>query len=229
MKLEPKMKILPLTFLSILMILTSCDSQRSTRKSRYDYSPFSSSTSTTGGNQTDGEIIIDNTGNGSGGGGTTVTIPPEIDHCSWAPDGLNGFMSNSAHIGSYTVCKSTSNELDLYIQVKNPITNVQVCLIPTSASGGQSVYIGEPRCLVLNDNKRVYKVTMVKNRPNYSQLPLNSVMIMKDEVHFYPYPFNQNALSPDAYVFCSQYLAQYGYGGYCDAFKSVGAYTYKEF
>lgn len=223
------MKIVPLTFISLLLILTSCDSARQSRKSRFDYSPFSSTTGTTGGNQTGGDIVIDNSGNGSGSGSGTTTIPTEINHCSWAPDGLNGFENSSSHLGSYTVCKSTTSEVDLYIQIKNPITNVQVCLIPTSASGEQSVYIGEPRCLVLNDNKRVYKVTMVKNRPNFSHLPLNGVMIMKDESHFYPYPFNQNALSPDAYVFCSQYLAQYGYGGYCESFKSVGAYAYKQF
>lgn len=220
------MRIAPLTFIIILLAIAGCDSARDARKSRFDYSPFKNGND----NPTGGAITIDpGDGTGSGTGTTTTTIPPEINHCSWAPDGLTGFSSNSTHLGEYTVCKSTSSETDLYIQIKNPITSVQVCLIPTSSSGSSSVYIGEPRCLVLNDNKRVYKVTMIKNRPNFSHLPLNGVMIMKDEQHFYPYPFNQNALSPDAYVFCSQYLAQYGYGGYCESFKSVGAYTFKQF
>tara|TARA_R110000868_G_scaffold90968_6_gene252131 strand:+ start:2257 stop:2928 length:672 start_codon:yes stop_codon:yes gene_type:complete len=223
------MKLAPLTLSFLILSLVGCDSARDARKTRFDYSPFSTNNSTTAGNQTDGGGVVVDTGSGSGTGSGTTTIPTEIDHCSWAPDGLNGFSSTSTHLGAYTVCQSKNSQTDLYIQVKNPVTNVQVCLVPTSSSGSSSVYIGEPRCLMLNDNKRVYKVTMLKNRPNFSQLPLNGVMIMKDEQHFYPYPFNQNALSPDAYVFCSQYLAQYGYGGYCESFKSVGAYTYKQF
>lgn len=220
------MRLTSLTLVITLLAIAGCDSTRDARKSRFNYSPFSAAnTGTTPGNQTVNEIPIDE---GSGNTSTT-TIPAEISHCSWAPDGQNGFSSNSSHLGAFTVCKSSSKETDLYIQIKTPVTNVQVCLIPTSSSGSSSVYIGEPRCLVLGDNKRVYKVAMNKNRPNFSHLPLNGVMIMKDESHFYPYPFNQNALSPDAYIFCSQYLAQFNYAGYCEAFKSVNAYVFKQF
>lgn len=225
------MKLTPLAIVLAMLIATSCDSARDARKSRFNYSPFSSTTGTTGGNQTDDGVTVDdgtNTG-GSSGTGSTTPIPQEISHCSWASDGLNGFSSNSTHLGEFTVCKSSATETDLYIQIKNPITSVQVCLIPMSTSGSSSVYIGEPRCLVLSDNKRVYKVPMLKNRPYYSHLALNGVMIMKDEVHSYPYPFNKNILSPDAFIFCSEYLAQHRYEGYCDTFREVGAYVYKQF
>src|SRR5690606_2827054 len=175
-------------------------------------------TNPTAGNQTDngsGLNIDDSNNGGSGSGSSNVTIPAEISHCSWAADGINGFSTNSTHLGQFTVCKSSTTETDLYIQIKTPITNVQVCLIPVSNSNNSTVYIGEPRCLMLTDNKRVYKVTMLKNRPNFSTLPLNGVMVMKDEQHFYPYPFNQYALSPDAFIFCSQYLAQTNDAEYC--------------
>ncbi len=217
-----------LTTLILLFALVGCDSARDARRTRFNYSALNNSYDH-GNNNGNNPIVVDPTPGPGGGGGGTTTIPPEISHCSWAPDGLNGFASNSTHLGAYTVCKSSTTETDLYIQIKNPITNVQVCLIPTSTSGSATVYIGEPRCLLLSDNKRVYKVSMQKNRPNFSHLALNSVMIMKDEVHFYPYPFNQNALSPDAFIFCSQYFDQTGYGGYCDSFKSVGAYVLKIF
>lgn len=224
------MKLAPLTMILAMLIAAGCDTARDARKTRFNYSPFSSNTGTTGGNQTDGDgDLTIGDGSGSGSSGNTTTIPSEISHCSWAQDGLNGFSSNSTHLGQFTVCKSTSSETDLYIQIKNPITSVQVCLVPMSTSGSSSVYIGEPRCLVLSDNKRVYKVTMLKNRTYYSHLALNGVMIMKDEAHQYPYPFNQYILSPDAFIFCSEYLAQHGYDGYCDTFKDVGAYVYKQF
>lgn len=223
------MKFAPLLMISALILIAGCDSARDARKTRFSYSPVKSDpNNTTAGNQTGGTPITIDNGSGSGSG-SSVTIPSEISHCSWAPDGVNGFADNSSHLGQFTACKSSTSETDIYIQVKTPVTNVQVCLIPTSHSGSSSVYIGEPRCLVLGDNKRVYKVTMVKNRPNFSHLPLTGLMIMKDEMHAYPYPFNQQALSPDAYIFCAQYLAQTNYGGYCDAFVQVGAYVYKQF
>lgn len=224
------MRLTSLTLIITLLVIAGCDSTRDARKSRFNYSPFSgTNTSTTPGNQVDDDTSLPIDEGGGSGSGSSTTIPAEISHCSWAPDGQNGFSSNSSHLGQFTVCKSSTKETDLYIQIKTPVTNVQVCLIPTSISGSSSVYIGEPRCLVLGDNKRVYKVAMNKNRPNFSHLPLNGVMIMKDESHFYPYPFNQNALSPDAYIFCSQYLAQTNYAGYCEAFKSVNAYVFKQF
>lgn len=215
-----------LTAILIMFSIVGCDTARDARRSRYNSNALDNSNSYNWGNNNNnnGGVTVDNGGNTNGSGSGT-TIPSEISHCSWASDGLNGFASNSSHLGQYTVCKSSTKETDLYIQVKNPVTNVQVCLIPTSTSNSAQVYIGEPRCLMLSDNKRVYKVPMLKNRSGFSHMPLNSVMIMKDESHPYPHPFNQYVLTPDAFIFCSNYFDQTGYSGYCDAFKDVGAYA----
>jgi len=157
-------------------------------------------------------------------------IPAEIKHCNWSMDGQTGFSnSNNTHLGAHTICQSQSSPVDIYIQLKNPISDAQVCLIPTYNSGTSSIYIGEPRCLMISDNKRIYKVTLLKNRQGYSSFSVTGVMAMKDKAFFYPPPFYQHVLSPDAFLFCSQFLDQYSDDSYCQSFKSVGQYVYKQF
>lgn len=171
-------------------------------------------------------------GSGSGDSGTNFEslIPEEIKHCQWSADGITGFqLSSNAHLGPHTLCQSKTVNTDVFVQVKNPIVDAQVCIIPTYASNNASVYIGEPRCLMLNDNKKIYKVSLLKNRPGYGNFNVNGVMVMKDKAFFYPAPFYQHVLSPDAYLFCSQFLDQYGDPSYCNSFKSVGQYHYKAF
>lgn len=179
-------------------------------------------------------------GSGSGGtGGGTVSnpvtdisniIPDEIKHCTWSADGITNFQTSSnTHLGPHTLCQSKTAETDVFVQVKNPILDAQVCIVPTFASNNASVYIGEPRCLMLNDNKKIYKVSLLKNRPGYGSFKINGIMVMKDKAFFYPAPFYQHVLSPDAYLFCSQFLDQYGDPSYCTAFRSLGQYVYKTF
>lgn len=174
----------------------------------------------------------------TGGSTGNITIPSEVAHCSWAQDGLNGFERGSAHLspsedstseGAYTLCQSTSSESDVFLQMKNPITDNQICLIPTYHSSSNSVYVGEPRCLFVRSNTSLYKITLVKNRPGFTQYPITGVMIMRDKAYQYGAPFYQMILSPDAYIFCSQWLAQYGDPSYCVPFKNAGHYTYHQF
>lgn len=227
-----------LTF-SVAILMTGCFEQgrdRSTVQSTRDYSsPYDNR------NPSGGAIALPGSGSNSGGSGDSgnvsnpVTdlndiIPEEIKHCAWSADGISGFqMASNSHIGPHTICQSKNINTDVFIQVKNPITDSQVCIIPTYASNNASVYIGEPRCLMLNDNKRIYKVSLLKNRPGYGNFNVNGVMVMKDKAFFYPAPFYQHVLSPDAYLFCSQFLDQYGDPSYCNSFKSVGQYIYKAF
>jgi hypothetical protein len=158
-----------------------------------------------------------------------VAIPAELKHCSWSMDGVTGYEKSHVHIGSYTLCKSSLNPLDVYLQVKTPITDAQLCIIPTTNSGNSSTYIGEPKCLMIDTNNNVYKITLEKNRPSFSSYSLTGVMLMKDKQFYYPSPFNRYALSPDAYLFCSQWLGQTGDPSYCAAFNQVGQYVYHQF
>lgn len=236
------MSILKLTYLlTFLIILTGCFEQprdRRTVGSAQEYTnPYEN-------NRPSGSVALpgssDESENGEDDdeeGSTDIDnpnldeiLPDEIKHCNWSADGQTGFeKSSNSHLGAHTICQSQTNEVDIYLQIKNPISDAQVCLIPTYSNGNASIYIGEPRCLMVNDNKRIYKVTLLKNRQGYSSFSVTGVMAMKDKAFFYPPPFYQHVLSPDAYLFCSQFLDQYGDDSYCQSFKSVGQYVYKKF
>lgn len=163
------------------------------------------------------------------GGSGTPQIPEEISHCTWATDGVNGFALNHAHLGPFNICQGKNSDTEIHIQIKNPITDAQLCIFPTYHSSSASVYIGEARCFIASNPKTVYKVNLLKNRPNYGQFNVTGVMVMKDKAYFYPAPFYQYVLSPDAYLFCSQFLDTYQDPSYCQAFRSVGQYVYHQF
>lgn len=228
--------------LIVTTLVSGCFEQgrdRSTVQSTRDYSsPYDNR------NPSGGAIALPGSGSGSSGSGTSTgggtvsnpvadistIIPDEIKHCTWSADGITNFqMASNSHLGPHTLCQSSTVNTDVFIQVKNPIMDAQVCIVPTYASNNASVYIGEPRCLMLNDNKKIYKVSLLKNRPGYGSFSVNGVMVMKDKAFFYPAPFYQHVLSPDAYLFCSQFLDQYGDPSYCTAFRSLGQYVYKSF
>lgn len=160
---------------------------------------------------------------------TPSDMPSDAAHCSWSTNGISGYSGNHHHIGQYNVCQSSTSKEVVYIQISDPIEDAQVCVIPTTNSGSRSVYIGEPRCQMLSDNSKAYKFQLYKNRAGFTGYTTTGVMIMKDKAYFYPPPYYQYVLSPDAYVFCNQFLASYGDSSYCEAFKSVDQYLYVQF
>ncbi len=189
-------------------------------------------------NQPTGGSIILPGGTGGNGGTNTPTptptdpaslIPEELKHCSWSTDGVNGFASTHNHLGAHTICQNKNNELDIHIQVRTPITDAQICVFPTYHSAQASIYIGEARCFMASNSKTIYKVSLIKNRPGYTNFKVTGVIVMKDKAYFYPPPYYQYALAPDAYLFCSQFLDQYKDSSYCTAFRSVGEYVYVQF
>lgn len=227
-------------FAVMAVLAAGCDAPRTSRRVAagstesnlfgIPTSTGSNTTNTTGGSESGGTT----TGGGTVGG---TTIPAEVDHCQWSSDGVNGFQYSALHMdpdektatdGKYTICKSQTNPLDIYLQVARPLDE-QVCLIPTTHSGSNSVYIGEPRCLYVRSNSTLYKISMIKNRAGYSNYQMTGVMMMKDKAYEYGPPFYQVILSPDAYIFCSQWLAQYGDPSYCIPFKAAGNYVYHQF
>jgi hypothetical protein len=225
------MKRLSLIIL-LATIFTACDAPRDRRTayssrsntSNSQFSPSNSTGTSNTGSATD-------TGDSTTGREDTSTdspIPDEIKHCQWSTDGSSNFAESNSHLGQYTICQST-NKRDVWIQVKTPITDSQVCMIPTHNSGSSSVYIGEPRCLMLSESKKIYKVTLYSNRTGYQNFSITGVMVMKDKSFFYPAPFYQYVLSPDAYIYCSQFLDKYNDPSFCNAFKQLGQYVYKSF
>ena len=233
------MKLLTSHIFILSLLLIACDQQRerqSSLPSSSDNSPFSqfqphnpNSFNADNNRQASDSNSESEAGPADSIGASLndVTIPQEANHCQWAENGNSGFAAHHQHIGSYTLCQSESDDKVVYIQVKNPIVESNVCLIPTNQLQGTPTYVGEPRCLELKDNEKVYKVEFRKNRTGYSNFTIDGVMIMKDKVHLYPPPYNQYLLGPDAYIYCAQRLSQYGDSSYCGAFDQVGAYVYQ--
>ena len=218
--------------LLLAMTFTACDAPRDRRtaysSSRTNSSSQYSPTNSTGTSNTATTTDSTDTTEDRDDTSSETAIPEEIKHCQWSSDGSSNFAESNSHLGSYTICQST-NKKDVWIQVKNPITDSQVCMIPTHNSGSSSVYVGEPRCLMLSESKKIYKVTLYSNRSGYQNFSITGVMVMKDKSFFYPTPFYQYVLSPDAYIYCSQFLDKYNDPSYCNAFKQLGQYVYKSF
>ncbi len=236
------------TFFSVTimtLLLMGCDAPRRERSYTGGSSendlfgmPMSSNNNGSTSGSTTGSTTSGSTTGSTTGSVGGVAIPSEVSQCSWSSDGVNGFENKAAHLspnednvdeGAYTLCQSNINEQEVYLQVKNPIGDAQLCLIPTSHDGSNSVYVGEPRCLYVNSSQTLYKISLIKNRQGYTNRRITGVMMMKDKAYQYEAPFYQYILSPDAYIFCSQWLALYYDPSYCIAFKNKGAYVYHQF
>lgn len=218
--------------------LASCDvpTQQYGRSSKAstEYSPFATEPTQGSGSSYDGDTDTSLTNT------PPVDTPLDASHCSWSRDGINGFMSLASHLspsenstseGAYTVCQSSEDQQKIYIQIKNPIEDAELCLIPTYQVGTSTTYIGEPRCFFARNPLKIYSIQVYRNRPGFSHLPVTGVMIMKDKQYPYPSPYNQSVLSPDAFIFCNEQLVhpQYPNSDYCRAFKQAGHYVYKSF
>ncbi len=220
-----------LLFISIVALISSCDSPRSQRSIiSSGTSQSAATTSTNGTNLTPTTGTVVDTGTTTTSGTTTAVIPADATHCKFSTDGVNGFESTSTHLGSYTLCQSSTDKSVFYAQFKTPPVastgDVNICFIPHTTSGTNSIYIGNPMCGSFPDPKVVKKITFIKYT-QYSNALINSVMFFKDTYYYYPV-FNRNMMTLDAYRTCMSMLS-YGNATYCEAFKSVGQYVMKTF
>lgn len=219
-------KLLPL--IALLILTTACDSPRT---SRALVTSKSNSNSVTSGTST-GVNLGSTTDTISSSTGTTASnIPSDATHCKFSTDGVNGFETTSTHLGSYTLCQSSSDKSVFYAQFKTPPVgssgDVSICFIPHTTSGSNSIYVGNPMCGTFTDPKAVKKITFVKYT-QYSSALINNVMFFKDTSYYYTAPYNSTQMTLNAYKICMNQLA-YGISTYCTAFKSVGQYVMKSF
>lgn len=218
-------KFIPFSII-FLTILASCDSPRSQRAVNSNYNNG-----------------LTNNGNtidlGGGGGSSTPTTPPgttgptipaDATNCKFASDGATGFESTSTHLGDYTLCKSSTDASSFYFQLKTAPTNsggdVSICFIPTTSNGANSIYVGNPMCGYFKDPKAVRKISFIKY-PQYANATINGVMFFKDLSWYYPV-YNSYMMTLEAYKVCMNMLA-YGNTSYCQSFKNVGQYVFKQF
>lgn len=231
-----------------MAVLSACDAPRSQRSL---YNGNSSSGLTNNGNIVPVNLNNNTTTPTTPGTGTTtpptgsaVTIPADATQCKFSTDGTTGFESTSTHLGDYTLCHSSTDSNAFYFQLKTPPTNngssVNVCFIPTTSSGTNSIYVGNPMCGTFNTPTNVNKITFVKYA-QYSNATINGVIFFKDMAWTYPvyyqymygygyYPvYNTNINTLDAYKLCMNMLADINNPTNCNYFKQVNQYVYKQF
>ena len=220
-------KLITLVILSIITV--ACDSPRSQRSTLSSANSNGLTDLSGRNNVTGADLAQTETTTGS----TTTTksvIPSDASHCKFSTDGVNGFESTSSHLGSYTLCQSSTDKSVFYAQFKTPPVgsngDVNVCFIPHTTSGSNSIYIGNPMCGSFSDPKAVKKITFVKYT-QYGSALINNVMFFKDTSYYYP-TFNRYMMTLDAYKTCMSMLS-YGQTSYCQSFKSVGQYVLKSF
>lgn len=212
-----------LPFIATLVLISACDSPRVQR-------PMSTGSLN---NAVTTPVDFSNPTPIPGTGTTTPTttnplIPTDATHCKFATDGVTGFESNSNHLGDYTLCQSSTDKSVMYFQLKTPPTNssgdISICLIPTTSNGTSSIYVGNPMCGYFKNPKDVRKITFIKYA-QYSNANINGVIFFKDLSWYY---YNSYMMTLDAYKTCMNMLAA-GNSAYCEKFKSVGQYVYKQF
>jgi hypothetical protein len=202
------------------MMITSCDSPRSQKA----ILSSSKSAVNTGVNLTPTPVADTPIST------TPTNVPADATHCKFSTDGVNGFETTSTHLGSYTLCQSSTDKTVFYAQFKTPPVSstgdVSICFIPHTTSGSNSLYIGNPMCGSFSDPKAVKKIQFVKYT-QYSSALINSVMFFKDTSYYYPM-YGKSVMTLDAYKDC-MYRLNYGVTTYCESFKSVGQYVLRSF
>lgn len=218
-----------------LTSLVSCVAPRDKRAMYDDVSSSSESSSkgNTSSNTDGSNLVVDgSTSSGSTTSDSGSSIPTYLKQCTWSLDGSTGFAASSnSHLGAHTICQSSSNANEVYVQLKETLPTTRLCVIPTYTTNDRAIFLGEARCQFIDSNKKIYRFPLVKNRDygKYQNFAVNSVMVMKEVSHFFESPFYRDQISYDAFFICSINLDLYGDSSYCDAFKSKGEYVYKKF
>lgn len=211
-----------IALMALLMITTACDSPRSQR------ALISSKSNSLSGANLGAENTIPDTTTPT----TASNIPADATHCKFSTDGISGFASTSAHLGSYTLCQSSTDKTVFYAQFKTPPVgpsgDVSICFIPHTTSGSESIYIGNPMCGTFTDPKSVKKISFVKYT-QYSSALINNIMFFKDTYYYYPM-YGKNVMTLDAYKDCMARLSLVPkVTTYCNSFKSVNQYVIQSY
>jgi hypothetical protein len=222
----------------VMVIISSCNEQRS-RSTAYSKNSNNGLTSLGATNYRTGTTPTDTSGRNPAGGtdttggrvDTTASLPPEVAHCKFALDTKTILEITSSTLGPLTVCKSKEDDRVIYVQFEREQTT-RILIFPTYTAGTKSFYIGPP---VYNIQEatlvsyKIYKYNFEEKRNGFKDYPINSVMLMKDEVNFYPYPFNGHYRNDEAYIACNNWVYHSNDSSYCNAFKAVGKYVNKVF
>lgn len=157
----------------------------------------------------------------------TAVIPNEIAHCAWNIYGDGGYESANTALGNLTVCQSSVNSNQVYVQVQTPSENVQVCLFPTAEVDSTPVGIGVGKCLLLQNPNRIYRVELDISVQSLGAM--SGVLLVRNDLQSLPHPYDQSSgFGPAAFEECSTEMKDHQDLSYCQAFKEHGTYFYKK-
>ncbi len=204
--------------LSLLLILSGCDTGPRDRRTRTTYNSPLDSTTTSQGN-------ITNTTNPATTTTTTTatvmaTASPTVNEDYLNTPGFSKctirrnstFKYQNSIIGPMSVCASLVDETIIRVKFANAEVNGRTCIFPTfKDQTGQSFYLGSAECFT-HDANQIIDLKLYKNRGGYfSQYPINGIMVMKQDL-IYQYTDCMNEVDP--YVMwskCTQFKNTQGY------------------
>lgn len=150
-------------------------------------------------------------------------------HCHWAEPENDHYSHNKPHIGKFNICRSKTNKTLIYFQAREPITESQLCFIPTSMHRNSPVRLGQTECLWIKTADKIYPIHLKRFRYRNRKFDFDSLYIMKNVAHFYPAPFYQYLLAPDAFTYCTNWQEKENDSSYCMAWNKIEEFVFYEF
>ena len=136
-------------------------------------------------------------------------------------------------IGKFSICQSKTQDKIIFFKSQKSFLNNKFCFIPTHEKNNKSFYVGEPRCLFLNNKEKVFRINFLKNRPgNYENIPINGTLIIPDNFINFPDPFDKEIKigTPEAYLKCMKEINKTKSNtSFCESFKKVNNFVYIPF
>ena len=201
--------------LSLLTLLAGCDAPQRTRAPvTYVNGNNYSGTATTGTSGFSNGTTTTTTGT------TTGTPNPVTSEAGFSNCDLSD-KYQTIDIGFFGLCQSTQDETVFKFRTSLAQASVRVCLIPTyKDQSGSSTYIGQPQCTYTQSNA-VISGKLYKDRPGFSNYPLNGVIVMKEPLlteyfgcmqAYTSWPANVCSNSANA-QYCAYWQPRCPYGG----------------
>lgn len=136
-----------------------------------------------------------------------------------------GYKEKSAYLGNYNYCFIPSSNT-FYLQLEDFSMEEWIAIFPLNTnSDKESIYIGNAISMSIN-TKNFYKFELKVNRKGYETETINSVIIMKDMLYYFPKPFDSNILTTEAFLQCSVHLIENDDRSYCETFQKIHQYLY---
>lgn len=202
--------------LPLFILVASCDAPQRTRFFNTEKSPLGDTDEAVPAGAT--QSTSGSLGTSGSGSGSNTANTPGFESCDLTQ------KYHSVSTGYFGVCQSTQDEKQIKFSPSLTSQQERICLIPTyKESNGSSTYIGNPQCTLTTSNQ-VISGQLYKDRPGFSNHPLNGVMVMKEGLvpeymacmqGYVNWPRNRCSGTNDSY--CAYWVPSCPYGAQSNA------------